>query len=62
MPSRDAGVQVLPCGRWFDAVQVSGYFARQVQSQLLISGGVGPVIHDQVGDVWSWLVRPGAGA
>lgn len=51
---------MLPCGRWFDAVRLSGYVAERVFGRLLISG-VGPVIRDQVGDVWCWLIRPGAG-
>ncbi|MDT0346875.1 hypothetical protein [Streptomyces litchfieldiae] len=52
------GVELLPCGRWFDAVQLPEFVGRRVLSRLL--DRTGPVVQDQVQDMLTWLVAPGA--
>ncbi|MDT0342457.1 hypothetical protein [Streptomyces litchfieldiae] len=52
------GVELLPCGRWWDAVQLPTFVGVRVVSRL--GERSGPVVQDQVAEMLSWLVRPGA--
>ncbi|MDT0347707.1 hypothetical protein [Streptomyces litchfieldiae] len=52
------GVELLPCGRWFDAVRLPCFVGARVVSRL--GDACGPVVQDQVAEMLSWLVRPGA--
>ncbi|ONK11020.1 hypothetical protein [Streptomyces sp. MP131-18] len=52
------GVESLPCGRWFDGVGLPTFVGLRVVSRLRERSG--PVVQDQVADVLTWLVLPGA--
>ncbi|MDT0341576.1 hypothetical protein [Streptomyces litchfieldiae] len=52
------GVELLPCGRCFDALQLPTFVGARVISRMLDRSG--PVIEDQVAETLSWLVKPGA--
>ncbi len=52
------GVESLPCGRWFDGVRLPVFAGMRVVDGL--RGLSGPVVQDQIADVLTWLVRPGA--
>ncbi|WP_059013528.1 hypothetical protein [Streptomyces specialis] len=58
LPPDGWGVRTVPCGRWWDAVRVPGVAGFRALDRL--GERSGPVIEDQVGQVLTWLVRPGA--
>ncbi|MDT0307415.1 hypothetical protein RM780_10615 [Streptomyces sp. DSM 44917] len=59
LPADGEGVRVLPCGRWFDAVEVYG--AAGPRTLTLLGERSGPVIEDQARGVLHWLIAPGSG-
>ncbi|MFB4194359.1 hypothetical protein [Streptomyces carpaticus] len=57
MPSARAGSRMVPCGRWFDAVRVSGELGERAVAGLgMTSRGV---VGDFARGVAMWLVFPG---
>ncbi len=52
------GVGSLPCGRWFVGVRLPTFVGLRVVNRLRERSG--PVVQDQVAEVVTWLVAPGA--
>jgi hypothetical protein len=56
-PPSGTDVELLPAGRWWDAVKVSRWLAEPALDRL--GDDSGAVIEDGFGRTWYWLVAPG---
>lgn len=55
LPTR--GAELVPCGRWWDAVQLPTFTAVRLIGQLADASG--PVVQDQQRDTVTWLLPAG---
>ncbi|MEO3755858.1 hypothetical protein [Streptomyces sp. B6B3] len=60
LPSPAAGIQTVPCGRWWDGVRVDSYDGIRALAHL--QADTGPIIEDVADRTFMWLVPVGAAA
>ncbi len=60
LPSPSAGIQTVPCGRWWDGVRVDSYDGIRALAHLKDDSG--PIVEDVADRTMMWLVPVGAAA